>query len=148
MRDGNGSAIDKSSKRTGKINKEFRRECFPDHAANGGDAYLERLHGYHDLTTKAQRPREITVFFSVPSRPCGSFWLPKKMLIESRGRAWTRSRKIIRPAHFRMLALDGVDVSDERGELKFRPVGPHGDVEVARVTAMICRLVLKLLKRR
>ena len=46
------------------------------------------------------------------------------------------------------LVLDGIYAEDERGKVTFRPVGPPSDAEVARVTANVCRRVLRLMKRR
>jgi len=50
--------------------------------------------------------------------------------------------------HFHTLALDGIYMKDERGEVTFWPVGPPSDAEVARVTASVYRRVWRLLRRR
>jgi hypothetical protein len=50
--------------------------------------------------------------------------------------------------HFHMLALDGVYASEEGGRLRFDPLPPPGDAEVARVAARIARRIVTLLQRR
>jgi len=50
--------------------------------------------------------------------------------------------------HFHTLALDGIYVVQEGGQVAFRPVPPASDAEVARVTERIFRRIGKLLERR
>jgi hypothetical protein len=50
--------------------------------------------------------------------------------------------------HFHTLALDGIYVVDEKGELVFRRVPPPSDAEVARVADRIHRRVARLMQRR
>jgi hypothetical protein len=50
--------------------------------------------------------------------------------------------------HFHVLALDGIYVVDEKGELVFRRVPPPSDAEVARVAERIHRRVARLVERR
>ena len=50
--------------------------------------------------------------------------------------------------HFHTLALDGIYVADEEGNLTFRRVAPPSDAEVARVADRVSRRVARLLERR
>ena len=50
--------------------------------------------------------------------------------------------------HFHTLAIDGLYVADDGGNLEFRRVGPHSDAEVARVAERVSRGVVRLLERR
>jgi len=50
--------------------------------------------------------------------------------------------------HFHSLALDGIYVADDDGNLAFRRVGPPSDAEVARVAERVSRRVARLLDRR
>jgi hypothetical protein len=50
--------------------------------------------------------------------------------------------------HFHTLALDGIYVAEEGGQVVFRAVPPPSDAEVARVTERIQRRVARLLERR
>ncbi len=49
--------------------------------------------------------------------------------------------------HFHTLALDGVYITN-RGEARFQPLPPPDDVEVAGVTALVARRLVRLLQRR
>jgi len=49
--------------------------------------------------------------------------------------------------HFHTMALDGVYIADERGEIIFKRVAPPSDAEVARVAEKVCRRVGRLLER-
>jgi hypothetical protein len=46
------------------------------------------------------------------------------------------------------MALDGIYVVNEEGEIVFRRVAPPSDVEVARITGMVCRHVWRLHEHR
>jgi len=50
--------------------------------------------------------------------------------------------------HFHTLALDGIYVVEEGGQVAFRPVPPPSDTEVARLTERVQRRIGKLLERR
>jgi hypothetical protein len=50
--------------------------------------------------------------------------------------------------HFHTLAIDGIYVTDDAGDLEFRRVGPPSDAEVARVANRVSRGVIRLLERR
>jgi len=50
--------------------------------------------------------------------------------------------------HFHSLALDGIYVADDDGNIAFRRVGPPSDAEVARVAERVSRRVARLLDRR
>ncbi len=50
--------------------------------------------------------------------------------------------------HFHTLALDGVYVAHEKRPVRFHPLPPPDDAEVARVTALVARRIVRLLERR
>lgn len=50
--------------------------------------------------------------------------------------------------HFHTLAMDGLYIVNEKGELDFRPVAPPSDAEMARVAERVHRSVARLLERR
>jgi len=58
------------------------------------------------------------------------------------------TRRFTLDPHFHVLALDGIYVVGDKGELVFRRVPPPSDAEVARVADRIHRRVARLVERR
>jgi hypothetical protein len=50
--------------------------------------------------------------------------------------------------HGHVIAVDGIYIENSKSELRFRPVGPPSDTEVARVACRVQRSVMRLMKKR